>query len=113
MGGASKEGHSGFGLFVLKTLTSAIMLIRLERLAIDVIEHFDFFIFYLFFGLLIKISRLKFHIYKLKISYYINLTKNNNLGTDSIDSNLLHHIKGLHVLCARKELCEKPRHRTW
>ena len=45
MGGASKEGHSGFGLFVLKTLTSAIMLIRLERLAIDVIEHFDFFIF--------------------------------------------------------------------
>ena len=45
MGGASKEGHSGFGLFVLKTLTSAIMLIRLERLAINVIKHYDFFYF--------------------------------------------------------------------
>ena len=77
---------------------------------------FFFFFFCVWWGgggLLIKISRLKFHIYKLKISYYINLTKNNNLGTDGIDSNLLHRSKGLHALCARKELREKARHRTW
>ena len=60
------------------------------------------------FLLLIKISKFEFHLYKLKFNLCINLIKDNNLGTDGIDSNLVHHIKGL-PLCS----CAMRKKRTY